>query len=67
MLPLAFGTQTSVSTIRRAAYCGIVGFKPSFGSMDRAGIKPLGEVRDVLGLLARGVGDVALLASVVIR
>lgn len=35
--------------------------------MDRAGIKPLGEVRDVLGLLARGVGDVALLASVVIR
>jgi Asp-tRNA(Asn)/Glu-tRNA(Gln) amidotransferase A subunit family amidase len=67
VLPLAFGTQTSGSTIRPAAYCGIVGFKPSFGSIDRTGIKPLGESLDVLGLLARDVGDVALLASVVMR
>lgn len=67
VLPLAFGTQTSGSTIRPAAFCGIVGFKPSFGSIDRTGIKPLGESLDVLGLLARDVGDVALLASVVMR
>jgi Asp-tRNA(Asn)/Glu-tRNA(Gln) amidotransferase A subunit family amidase len=67
VLPLAFGTQTSGSTIRPAAYCGIVGFKPSFGSIDRTGVKPLGESLDVVGLLARDVGDVALLASVVMR
>lgn len=67
VLPFAFGTQTSGSTIRPAAYCGVVGFKPSFGSIDRTGIKPLGESLDVLGLLARDVGDVALLASVMMR
>jgi len=67
IVPFAFGTQTSGSTIRPAAYCGVVGYKPSFGSMDRTGIKPLGESLDTIGLIARDVGDVALLASVVMR
>jgi amidase len=65
--PLAFGTQTSGSTIRPAAYCGVVGYKPTFGSMDRTGMKPLGESLDTIGLIARDVGDVALLASVIMR
>ena len=41
MVPLAFGTQTGGSTIRPAAYCGIVGYKPSFGTINRAGLKAL--------------------------
>jgi len=67
IFPLAFGTQTSGSTIRPAAFCGAVGMKPTFGSMDRTGVKPLGESLDVIGLLARDVGDVALFASVMMR
>jgi len=63
MVPFAFGTQTSGSTIRPAAFCGIVGYKPSFGMIDRAGIKMLADSLDTLGLFARSVGDIALVAA----
>jgi len=65
MVPLAFGTQTGGSTIRPAAFCGIVGYKPSFGLVNRAGLKPLAESLDTIGILARTVEDCALLAHVV--
>jgi Asp-tRNA(Asn)/Glu-tRNA(Gln) amidotransferase A subunit family amidase len=64
MAPLALGTQTGGSTIRPAAYCGIVGYKPSFNLINRAGVKPLAESQDTVGLLARSVPDVALMLSV---
>ena len=64
MLPLAIGTQTAGSIIRPAAYCGVVGFKPSFGRVPRAGMKLLSESLDTVGGFARSVADVALLASV---
>jgi len=64
MAPLALGTQTGGSTIRPAAYCGVVGYKPSFNLINRAGAKPLAESQDTVGLMARSVGDVALLNSV---
>ncbi|OZI77092.1 amidase [Bordetella genomosp. 12] len=64
MVPLALGTQTAGSLIRPAAYCGIVGFKPTFGRVPRAGMKTLSENLDTIGSLARSVEDVALLASV---
>jgi Asp-tRNA(Asn)/Glu-tRNA(Gln) amidotransferase A subunit family amidase len=63
MAPLAFGTQTSGSTIRPAAFCGIAGYKPSFGLLDRTGVKPLADSLDHLGLLARDVRDVSFLAA----
>jgi Asp-tRNA(Asn)/Glu-tRNA(Gln) amidotransferase A subunit family amidase len=63
MVPLAFGTQTSGSTIRPAAFCGIAGYKPSFGLLDRTGVKPLADSLDHLGLLARDVRDIAFLAA----
>jgi amidase len=65
MVPLAFGTQTGGSTIRPAAYCGIVGYKPSFGTINRAGLKALGESLDTLGVMARSVEDCALLTHAV--
>ena len=65
MVPLAFGTQTGGSTIRPAAYCGIVGYKPSFGTINRAGLKPLAESLDTLGVMARSVEDCALLVHAV--
>ena len=65
MAPLAFGTQTGGSTIRPAAYCGIVGYKPSFGTINRAGLKAVAESLDTIGIMARTVEDCALLAHAV--
>ena len=63
MAPFAFGTQTAGSTIRPASYCGIVGYKPSYATLPRAGIKPLAESLDTLGVLARSAADCALLVG----
>jgi len=64
MAPLAFGTQTAGSVIRPAAFCGVVGFKPSFGAIPRAGAKALSDSLDTIGVMARSVDDVALFSSV---
>jgi len=63
MVPLAFGTQTAGSIIRPASYCGIVGYKPTHGTLPRAGIKPLSDSLDTLGTLTRTVGDAALFVA----
>jgi Asp-tRNA(Asn)/Glu-tRNA(Gln) amidotransferase A subunit family amidase len=65
MAPLAFGTQTAGSVIRPAAFCGIVGYKPSFGVIPRAGVKPLADSLDTIGTMARSVADAAFFAGVV--
>lgn len=65
MVPWAFGTQTYGSTIRPASFCGVVGYKPTYGKADLTGIKTLAAGLDTLGLLARSVADIAQLASVV--
>jgi amidase len=64
MAPLAFGTQTAGSVIRPAAYCGCVGYKPTFGMINRAGVKPLADSLDTIGILARSVEDAAFFAGV---
>lgn len=63
MLPLALGTQTAGSIIRPAAYCGLVGYKPSLGRVPRAGIKLQSESCDTAGGFGRSVRDVALLGA----
>ena len=60
MVPLAIGTQTGGSVIRPAAYCGVVGFKPSFGLFPPAGMRINTETLDTVGIMARGVADIAL-------
>ena len=60
MMPLAIGTQTGGSVIRPAAYCGVVGFKPSFGLFPPAGMRINTETLDTVGIMARSVGDIAL-------
>src|SRR5204863_9858335 len=52
------------SVIRPAAYCGVVGYKPSFGLIARAGVKPLADSLDTIGTMARNVADAAFLAGV---
>ena len=58
--PIAFGTQTAGSIIRPAAFCGVVGFKPSHGTLHRAGMKVMSESLDTIGVMARSVADCAL-------
>ena len=62
MAPLALGTQTAGSVIRPAAFCGIVGYKPSAARIPRAGVKAVSDTLDEVGVFARSVDDAALLA-----
>lgn len=64
LLPLALGTQTAASIVRPAAYCGVIGFKPSAGLVGRAGVKLMSDTLDTVGGFARTVENVALLAAV---
>ncbi|MBI4182952.1 MAG: amidase [Proteobacteria bacterium] len=64
MVPLAFGTQTGGSLIRPAAFCGVVGYKPTFNLIDRDGMRVICSSLDTIGVLARTVPDAALLAGV---
>jgi Asp-tRNA(Asn)/Glu-tRNA(Gln) amidotransferase A subunit family amidase len=63
-VPLALATQTGGSTIRPASFCGIYGFKPSFGLVSREGVKIYSNSLDTVGWYGRSVDDIALLSSV---
>jgi amidase len=65
MVPLAFGTQTVGSVIRPAAFCGCVGYKPSFGEVSTEGVKQNTASFDTVGLFARAVDDLALFRAAV--
>jgi amidase len=62
-VPLSIGTQTSGSIIRPSAFCGVVGYKPSFGEISRVGVKQQSGSLDTLGLCGRRVADVELLRA----
>jgi Asp-tRNA(Asn)/Glu-tRNA(Gln) amidotransferase A subunit family amidase len=63
MVPLAVGSQTGGSVIRPASFCGIVGFKPSFGLIPRSGVLRTSRHLDTVGTFGRSVEDAALLAD----
>ncbi len=65
-VPAAIGTQTNGSVIRPAAFCGVVGYKPSSGLISRVGILKFSHTLDQVGIFARQVVDVALVTSAVI-
>jgi Asp-tRNA(Asn)/Glu-tRNA(Gln) amidotransferase A subunit family amidase len=64
MVPVAFGTQTGGSVLRPASYCGVFGFKPTFGAFNRKGVFPAAESLDTIGLIARSVEDIELVSAV---
>lgn len=64
IVPLALGTDTGGSVRAPAAYCGIVGLKPSFGLLSLDGVYPLSPSLDHLGVLARNAEDAALALAV---
>jgi Asp-tRNA(Asn)/Glu-tRNA(Gln) amidotransferase A subunit family amidase len=63
MVPLALGTQTNGSVIRPASFCGVFGFKPTHGLVPRSGILALSRTLDHVGVFARSLEDIALLAE----
>src|SRR5437016_1184671 len=63
MVPLAYGSQTAGSIVRPAAFCGIVGYKPTFGTVTRVGVKMISDYLDTIGVLARSVPDAALFVA----
>ena len=65
IVPLALGTQTLGSVIRPAAFNGVVGLKPSFGAIPRAGVHPLSPSLDHIGFFARRLDDVAFALSLI--
>lgn len=64
MVPLALGSQTGGSTLRPAAYCGVVGLKPSHGRISAKGMIPVAWSLDHVGIITRSVEDAALALSV---
>lgn len=66
MVPLALGTQTNGSVIRPASYCGVVGYKPSFGLASRHRILRTSRNLDHVGVFARTLEDTALVAESII-
>ena len=64
MLPLAFGSQTAGSIIRPSSYCGVIGYKASFGDIDLEGVMALAPTLDSLGFMVRELEDIPLMRSV---
>lgn len=58
MVPLSFGTQTAASTSKPASYCGIYGFKPTFGVFPRTGVLKTSDTLDTLSILTRSIEDI---------
>jgi amidase len=66
MVPLGFGTQTAGSVIRPAAFCGVIGYKPTFGEVSRVGMKLQSGTLDTIGMMARALEDLPLLRAAVL-
>ena len=64
MVPLALGSQTGGSMLRPASFCGVHGYKPTYGSISRHGVFILARALDHLGIYARSLKDVAMAGDV---
>lgn len=66
MAALAIGSQTTGSTVRPASFCGVFGYRPTYGDLRCAGIKEAAGSLDTLGLFARSIEDIALYRDVLL-
>ena len=67
MSPLTVGSQTKGSIIRPASYCGVVGYKPSYGLISRNGVLKQSSKLDQIGVFGKSVLDVSLIAKSIIK
>jgi amidase len=63
MVPLGFASQTAGSIVRPAAFCGVVGYKPTYGTINRVGAKMISDTLDTVGVVSRSVPDAALFVA----
>src|SRR5262245_51159317 len=63
MIPFALGSQTQGSVLRPASFCGVVGFKPTYGLLPLDGVLPFAPSLDTAGLFTQTAGDMRLLWS----
>ncbi len=66
MVPIALGTQTTGSTIRPASFCGVLGYRPTYGEHRMHGVMEASGSLDTLGILARSLEDIALYRDVLL-
>jgi Asp-tRNA(Asn)/Glu-tRNA(Gln) amidotransferase A subunit family amidase len=66
MVPIGFASQTAGSVVRPASFCGVVGYKGTYGLFAMAGIKPFAQSLDTLGVFTRDVADAALMRAVLL-
>ena len=66
MIPLSIGSQTGGSVLRPASFNGIIGFKPTFGTISRTGMSPVSYELDHPGIYARCVEDIELISSIIL-
>ena len=66
MVSFALATQTGGSILRPASFCGVVGYKPTFGTFNREGLKFAAESLDTIGVIARTIADVALVHDILV-
>lgn len=66
MIPLAIGSQTGGSVLRPASFTGVLGLKPTFGTISRSGMSPISERLDHPGIYANSTDDIKLVASVIL-
>jgi Asp-tRNA(Asn)/Glu-tRNA(Gln) amidotransferase A subunit family amidase len=64
MVPAALGTQTGGSVLRPSSFCGVFGYKPTYNSFNKAGVKPAAESIDTIGCIARSIDDIELFTDV---
>jgi Asp-tRNA(Asn)/Glu-tRNA(Gln) amidotransferase A subunit family amidase len=64
MVPAALGTQTGGSVLRPSSFCGVFGYKPTYNTFNKAGMKPAAESIDTIGWIARSIEDLALLTAI---
>jgi Asp-tRNA(Asn)/Glu-tRNA(Gln) amidotransferase A subunit family amidase len=65
MAPVAIGSQTNGSVIRPASYCGVIGYKPSYGLISRSGVLRLSFLLDQVGIFGRTIEDMGLISKII--
>jgi Asp-tRNA(Asn)/Glu-tRNA(Gln) amidotransferase A subunit family amidase len=67
MAPVAIGSQTNGSVIRPASYCGVMGYKPSYGLISRSGVLRLSFLLDQIGIFGRTIEDMGLISKIIMN